>query len=123
MLDNRRSDRITLPQPIEARVGGASALLIDISRDGVQVHHSESLPPRGERVTLRFTWNGTPLQLSAVVMWTAIHELPKTTSARPVLSSGLRLESLAGESANNFGRMVAHFRDAGHAGRPETSLH
>ena len=56
-------------------------------------------------------------------MWTAIHELPKTTSARPVLSSGLRLEPLTGESANAFGRMVAHFRNAGDATRPEAQLH
>jgi hypothetical protein len=123
MLDNRRSDRIRLPQPIEARVGGASALLIDISPGGVQIHHSEPLPPRGEQVALRFTWGGTPLHLTAVVTWTAIHELPKTTSARPVLSSGLRLEPLAGESEKAFARMLAHFRDARAGVRPESSSH
>lgn len=120
MLDSRRSNRIKLLQPIEARVGGVPALLIDISPDGVQIHHSEPLPPRGERVMLRFTWNGTTLQLTAVIMWTAIHELPKTTAERPVLSSGLRLE-LTGETGKGFGRMVAHFRDAAELARPEAS--
>jgi hypothetical protein len=123
MLDNRRSDRITLPQPIEARVGGVSARLVDISQGGVQIRHSEPLPPRGERVTLRFTWDGSPIQLTGVITWTSIHELPKTTSARPVLTSGLRLELPAGEPANVFGRMVAHFRDSGEGATHESSIH
>jgi hypothetical protein len=123
MLDNRRSDRITLPQPIEARVGGVLALLIDLSQGGLQVHHSEPLPPRGERVTLHFTWNGTRIELATVIMWTAIHELPKTTSARPVLSSGLRIELSNGEPANAFGRMLAHFRDAREGAKPDPPAH
>lgn len=123
MLDNRRSNRITLPQPIEARVGGVSALLVDLSQGGVQVRHSEPLPPRGERVQLCFTWGGSAVQLPAVIMWTAIHELPKTTSARPVLTSGLRLELPAGEAANGFSRMVAHLRGSGEGTKPDSSMH
>jgi hypothetical protein len=123
MLDNRRSDRITLPQPIEARVGGVPALLIDISQGGLQVHHSEPLSPRGKRVMLHFTWNGTPIELATVITWTAIHELPKTTSARPVLSSGLRLEPPIGEPASAFGRMLAHFRDSRPGVKPDAPAH
>lgn len=109
MLDNRRSDRIKLPQSLDARVGNVAVRLVDISPGGLQVHHPEALPPRGERVVVRFTWAGTVIELAALITWTTIHQLPKTTSERPLLSSGLRIESTKGDG---YARMLAHYRDA-----------
>lgn len=109
MLDNRRSDRIKLPQSLDARIGGVVGRLVDISPGGLQVHHPEALPPRGERVVVRFTWSGTLIELTAVITWTTIHQLPKTTAERPLLSSGLRIESIKGDG---YARMLAHYRDA-----------
>jgi hypothetical protein len=105
MPDNRRSDRIKLPQPLDARAGGAAAQLVDISPGGLQLQHSEPLPPRNERVAVRFDWNGDSLLLTCVVMWTGIHRLPRTTSERPILASGLRIEPAGSDAERLFARM------------------
>jgi len=93
MLESRRFQRVKLPRPIEAKVGAVAVSLIDVSLTGLQVHHQDPLPPRDQRCVIRFAWNGTPMQLECVVVWSAIHKLARTPSERPTLSTGLRVDS------------------------------
>ena len=113
MLESRRFQRVKLPRPIEAKIGAAAVSLIDISLTGLQVHHQEPLPPRDQRCVLRFAWNGKPIQLECVVIWSAIHKLARSASERPTLSTGLRVDS----EHPAFAEMVAHFLD----GKAETT--
>lgn len=89
----RRMERFVLPSPVEATAGAISITLLDVSLNGFKVQHQEQLPPKGEPFTLRFRWNGKPLRLECSTMWTTIHRFARTTSERPTLASGLRIES------------------------------
>lgn len=93
MLNNRRSERFTLPTPIDATAGTLPVTLIDVSRSGFKVHHHEALP-KGAAFTLRFRWGSSFVRVSCTAMWTTMHRLARTTSERPTLASGLRIESL-----------------------------
>lgn len=109
MLDNRRSDRLKLPQPLDARAGAVSAQIVEVSPTGLQLHHSESMPARGERVAVRFAWSGASIELPCVVIWTSVHQLPKTTTARPLLVTGLRIATERGEIDKSYARLLTHF--------------
>lgn len=108
MLDNRRSDRLKLPQPLDARAGAAAVLIVEVSPSGLQIHHSDPLPARGERLAVRFTWNGASIELPCAIIWTAVHQLPKTTISRPLLVTGLRIETERGGIDKSYARLLAH---------------
>jgi PilZ domain len=94
MIENRRSSRLRLAQPISATAGSSPVMLVDISQTGFQIHHREALPAKPERFNVRFLWNGALVRAECVAVWTTVHQLAKTTSERPTLSSGLRIESI-----------------------------
>jgi hypothetical protein len=106
MLDSRSSQRVKLARPIEGFAGALSLLLVDASGTGLQVHHREPLPAKGTPFVLRFSWNGLSIELECVVVWTAIHRLAKSTSERPVLSSGLRVVAGDERSERLFQEMI-----------------
>src|SRR3954452_6319829 len=109
MLENRRSDRIKLPQPLDARAGAVSAQIVDVSPTGLQLHHSEPLPARGGRIAVRFVLRGAAIELPCAVIWTPVHQLPKTTSGRPILTTGVRIETERSEIDKAYARLLAHF--------------
>ncbi|HEY0144226.1 MAG TPA: PilZ domain-containing protein [Thermoanaerobaculia bacterium] len=93
MLNSRRSERFTLPTPVDATAGLLPVTLIDVSRSGFKVHHQEPLP-KGTVFTLRFRWGTSFARVQCTAMWTTVHRLARSTAERPTLSSGLRIESL-----------------------------
>lgn len=94
MLNNRRSERFTLPTAIDAMAGTLPVSLADVSRSGFKVHHQEHLPAKGVVFTLRFRWNGSYVRVQCSTMWTTVYRLARTVSERPTLASGIRIESM-----------------------------
>ena len=106
MLESRSAQRVKLPRPIEGHADAVAILLVDVSGMGLQVHHRNPLPPKGTRLAIRFTWNGASIRLECVAVWTAIHRLAKSTSERPILSSGLQILAADPRSEQLFHEMI-----------------
>lgn len=109
MLVNRRSERFTLPTAIDATAGILPVSLIDVSRSGFKVHHQDQLPPKGETFTLRFRWNGSFVRAQCTAMWTTVQRIARTTTERPTLASGLKIESIDTVSQKTFDALLATF--------------
>lgn len=107
MVVTRRSDRIQLSEPIDAVVGAVEVQVVDVSPTGFKVHHTEPLPPRGASSTFRFTWNGVAVRLECVPIWTTIHRFARSTSERPTLASGLRINDADPASRQLLADMLA----------------
>jgi hypothetical protein len=106
MLQNRRFERVQLPDPVDATAGTICVVLVDVSPTGFKVHHQEQLPPKGEPFALHFAWNGEWIRVQCVTAWTTIHRFARSTSERPTLSSGLRIERADADSERSLAAMI-----------------
>lgn len=118
MLVHRRSERFTLPTAIDATAGTLPVSLIDVSRSGFKVHHQEQLPPKGETFTLRFRWNGSFVRVQCTTMWTTVQRIARTTTERPTLASGLKVEAIDTVSQKAFEALLAAFDEKPAAAEP-----
>jgi hypothetical protein len=86
--ERRRIPRLTLDDPLEARLSGQSGTLLDISNGGALVEH-EFLLKAGTPIVLEFTHAGREVTLSCLVVRTKLGRSVVKPGAF-AYSSGLR---------------------------------
>ena len=69
METRRRTQRVTLLQPIAARAGNERAYVVDVSVNGVRLAHPMALPEQ-KPFAISLEWQGTPIQFTAEPRWT-----------------------------------------------------
>lgn len=69
--EKRRIPRLTLEEPLEAKLSSAAGTLLDISNGGALVEHEFPMKA-GAPVTLAFTHAGRAVELSCVVVRTKL---------------------------------------------------
>jgi len=70
-MEQRRTERVTLQQPVPAVVNGEHGYVVDASTKGVRLSHS-NLFPQGARCEVAFEWDGKPIQFVAQQRWTKL---------------------------------------------------
>jgi PilZ domain-containing protein len=65
----RRSQRVTLPQPIAASAAGERAYIVDASVNGVRLSHSSPFQER-EACPISLEWHGAKIEFIAELRWT-----------------------------------------------------
>jgi len=65
----RRSQRVTLLQPIAARAAGERAYVVDASVNGVRLSHSTPFPER-KPCAISLEWHGAKIEFIAELRWT-----------------------------------------------------
>src|SRR5450432_3437266 len=84
MPDRRGTERLALPKPVPATLGGFDAKIIEVSLMGCQVEHSDRVLPRA-RLALRFKWRGAPVKVEGTV----IRSEMRSVGGKPGYLSGL----------------------------------
>jgi hypothetical protein len=84
MPDRRGTERLALPKPVPATLGGFDAKIIEVSLMGCQVEHSDRVLPRA-RLALRFKWRGAPVKVEGTV----IRSEMRSVGGKPAYLSGL----------------------------------
>jgi PilZ domain len=84
MQDRRGAQRLSLPKPVPATLGGFAAKIVEVSLLGCQIEHSDRVLPRA-RMSLRFKWRGAPVKVEATVMRSEM----RTVGGKPGYLSGL----------------------------------
>jgi len=103
---NRRNiERIRLSEPIIARLGSISVVLVDISTSGARVEHHVSLATNA-RLRLTFKWDGDQIALDCVVIRCKLDRFSKEGGGLTVYHSGLAFETPTSESAKHLKRLV-----------------
>lgn len=103
---NRRNiERIRLSEPIIARLGTTSVVLVDISTRGARVEHHVSLATNA-RLRLTFTWDGDQLAIDCVVTRCKLDRFSKEGGGLTVYHSGLAFDNAVGDSAKHLRRLV-----------------
>ena len=84
MQDRRGAQRLPLPRPVPATLGGVDARIIEVSLLGCQIEHSDRVLPRA-RMALRFKWRGAQVKVEATVMRSEM----RVVGGKPGYLSGL----------------------------------
>ena len=84
MPDRRGTERLALPKPVPATLGGFDAKIVEISLMGCQVEHTDRVVPRA-RLALRFKWRGALVKVEGTV----IRSEMRVVGGKPGYLSGL----------------------------------
>ncbi|HEY8131338.1 MAG TPA: PilZ domain-containing protein [Thermoanaerobaculia bacterium] len=71
-MEQRRTERVTLQQPVPAVVNGEVVHVVDASMQGVRLSHS-NLIPQGAKCEVAFEWDGKPIHFVGLQRWTKPH--------------------------------------------------
>lgn len=84
MQDRRGAQRLPLPRPVPATLGGFDVRIVEVSLLGCQVEHSDRVLPHA-RMALRFKWRGALVKVEATVMRSEM----RLVNGKPGYMSGL----------------------------------
>src|SRR6476469_3266645 len=84
MAERRGAERLVLPKPVPATLGGFDARIVEVSLLGCQVEHTDRVLPKS-RMSLRFKWRGAQVKVEATVMRSEMRVVGK----KPGYLSGL----------------------------------
>ena len=124
MEDNRHFQRVRLSRPVDGQLGAARVQVVDVSRVGLQIHHQDAIPVKGQACLVQFPWNRSAIRLRCTVVWTAIHRAARSSAEKSVYSSGLRVEPSDAMACAPFMNMITSLteesaaRSNGSAGTP-----
>ena len=68
-MEQRRTERVTLQQPVAAVVNGEHVYVMDASTRGVRLSHP-NLIPQGAKCEVAFEWDGKPIHFVGQQRWT-----------------------------------------------------
>lgn len=85
MPERRGTERLALPRPVPATLGGFDTKIVEVSLTGCQIEHSDRVLPRA-RMSLRFKWRGAPVKVEATV----IRSEMRSVGGKPGYLSGLQ---------------------------------
>src|ERR1700730_5978823 len=97
MESRRRTQRVTLPQPITALADEEGAYVMDASVNGVRLAHAAPLPER-KPCTISLDWFGTPIEFVAELRW--------TNQRGAEYQSGFEIQTIDAQSKTALGRLV-----------------
>lgn len=107
--DRRRSSRIRLHTPVRGRAGVRAIIVLDLSLRGIRVVHQETLGHTGDSCTVKFEWNGRPVELMCEVRWSA--EARQTAviaaSGQKLFHTGLGIRRAVGSSLGTLNEIIA----------------
>lgn len=104
----RRVQRIHLAQPVVARLGAASVVLVDISVLGARVEHHMPLAA-GNRAHLAFRWDDSDIVADCRVVRSRLERFSVGSDGLTVYHSGLEFENLAGDTRSRLKEMIGCF--------------
>lgn len=103
--EKRRIPRLTLSEPLEATISECSVGLLDLSNGGARVEHEFPMKT-GVKATLEFTYHGTPVRVSCVLVRTRLgRSVMKPGSF--AYSTGLRFSDPTESSRETVRQIVA----------------
>ncbi len=97
MESRRRTQRVTLPQPITAFADDEGAYVIDASVNGVRLAHAAPFAER-KPCTISLDWFGTSIEFVAELRW--------TNRRGAEYQSGFEIQDIDAESKRALGRLV-----------------
>jgi PilZ domain len=97
METRRRTQRVTLLQPIAARAGNERAYVVDVSVSGVRIFHHTAFPER-KPYPISLDWEGTPIEFTAEPRW--------TKAQAGEYESGLEIQAIDPASRNALRRLI-----------------
>jgi hypothetical protein len=100
----RNAERITLKEPIVAKIGDMEVRIIEISLIGGRIEHIGRLAMNAN-VTLHFRWSGEKIQLRAKVARTEM----RSVSGKTGYSSGVDFAKTPEEAPATLQRIIASF--------------
>jgi hypothetical protein len=93
----RRTQRVTLLQPLAARAGNERAIVVDVSMSGVRLSHPTLLPER-KPCAISLEWQGVQIEFVAEPRW--------TKSQAGEYQSGLEIQAIDAASSGKLRRLI-----------------
>jgi len=97
METRRRTQRVTLLQPLAARAGNERAHVVDVSVNGLRITHPAAFPEQ-KPFTISLVWQGTLIQFTAEPRW--------TRAESGEYQSGLEIRTIDPESSAALRRLI-----------------
>ena len=104
--DRRRVQRVTLLEPLRGTVGAVRVFVVDLSLSGVKVAHRESIGRIGEIVVLRSEWEGHPIELHCVVIYTRSQRGATSAMSAQLHHSGLTIRETRGTTTQTLRTII-----------------
>jgi len=95
----RRYARVTLLQPLPARVGNARVFILELGVNGVRMIHQGVLPRPGHTFHIQFEWEARRLGFECEVIHNDLQKLAKSTNEKSTYSAGAHIISADSDSA------------------------
>jgi len=109
--EKRRIPRLTLDEPVVAKIADRGVTLLDLSNGGALVEHEFPLKA-GVTTTLEFAWRGETVRLTSIVVRTRLGR-STTKPGSFAYSSGLRFSSPTEASRQTVRQIVAEMSRKG----------
>lgn len=106
--ERRRVQRVRLPQPLRATIGGVRAFIVDISLSGLRVMHQDEIGGVDTTCVVRAEWDGRALELHCSILRTSLHKSADASGGRATYHSGLTINRAAGVSNITLRRLIEH---------------
>jgi len=97
METRRRTQRVTLLQPLAARAGNERAYVVDVSVNGVRLSHPTLLPER-RPCAISLEWEGKHIEFIAEARW--------TKAQAGDYQSGLEIQAIDAASSQALRRLI-----------------
>lgn len=104
----RRVQRIHLPQPLVARLGTSSVILVDISILGVRIEHNTPLTA-GAFCRLAFSWEDHEIAAECRIARSRLERFSTGPNGMTIYHSGLEFEQISEASRASLKRMIESF--------------
>jgi hypothetical protein len=106
-IERRRLQRVKLLEPLAARIEGQRVFILDLSRQGLRVAHSESFGLHGEIHNIEFEWDGHHVALEATLRHSRKQRVGSGAYARSVYHSGFIIIRMTPRSEQALRAMIA----------------
>lgn len=104
----RRVQRVHLPQPLVARLGSASVVLVDISVLGARVEHHVPLVT-GALSSLAFEWDGKLIEVECRIIRSRLERFSVGADGLTVYHSGVEFDAVSTDARKQIKEMIALF--------------
>lgn len=104
----RRVQRVHLPQPLPARLGSATVVLVDISVLGARVEHHVPLVT-GALSTLAFEWDDRVIEVDCRIIRSRLERFSVGADGLTVYHSGVEFDAVALPARKQIKEMISLF--------------
>ncbi len=106
--ERRRVQRVRLPTPLRATIGGIRVFIVDLSLRGFRIAHQDSVGKVGDLCPISAEWDGRQIEVSCILVRTQVHRAADSHSNRTLYHSGLQMGTMTAASAMAVRAIIEH---------------